>query len=128
LGKEVVFVFYVPDFLVNMFYKRGSLRNANEGLIIRFSSSPLKGKLEGINRFLHNDKEVEIGHIELSSGEKKINGNDINGENPFKVLENEPLDFSFRTVNRGLGNHTFVLELLVDGVGLCRVRFRDYLP
>lgn len=124
----MVFLFCVPEFLVNMFYKRGSLRNHQEGLKIRFSSSPLKGRLEGINRFLHNDKEVEIGHIELSSGEYKINGNDINGETPFKVLENEPLDFSFRTVNKGSGNHTFVLELQVEGLGPCRVRFRDYLP
>jgi hypothetical protein len=120
----------VPGFIVNRFYVKGSLRNADGGFQLQARNPLGDGMLVGIGRFAVDGHEIDpadVSAIREGDGEW-IRGDEVSPTSPVAFHKGDAVTFNIAGRNLRPGKHKLEVEIVERDAGKLSLSLEDTIP
>ena len=118
----------IPDFLIKRVYKKGSLRETDDGILFDLKNVIGPGVISGLNSIQINDYVFEKSGIKFSTKGNILDANSVDEKNPIHFCIGQEGTFILEKVKclkDGLNN--IIIELTNPEAGTFKVTLSDNL-
>jgi hypothetical protein len=116
----------IPSFLLAKLYVKGSLKNTASGFEFDLRNIIDSTILIGIGPIFVGEKMYEGNAIEMTLGDRIINGSELSRSNPVPVRMGMPFKVSISGDNLEAGEQKITVSATTSEIGKIKFDFRDH--
>ena len=118
----------IPDFLIKKVYKKGSLRETDDGILFDLKNVIGPGVISGLNSIQINDYVFEKNGIKFSTKGNVLDANSVDEKNPIHFCIGQEGTFILEKVKcLKEGLNKIIIEIVNPEAGTFKVTLSDIL-
>ena len=116
----------IPNFLLKKIYKKGSLREIDEGIAFDLKNILGPGLITGVNFVKINDRIYNSSVIQIIKSGAKTLAEQVSCDNPLLIKLNEEVTCVMKSgLKLQQGINDIIVELISEDVGKVQVKLSD---
>ncbi len=115
----------IPQFILRKLYKKGSLKNTDNGIEFILENSLASATITKINRISAGNKDIPLPQIEIKGGSGFVNADNINENMPIQFEKGREIDVRLSTDRLTEGEHLIKISVASKEFGELSFDIKD---